>query len=138
MSEAAGWAAGLMLLGLIVGSFVGALVVRWPQGRSVVTGRSRCDACDRPLRARDMVPLLSFALLRGRCRDCGGAIDRQHPAIEAIGGAIGLAAGWAVGGPWAVAGAAFGWLLLALGALDLAALWLPNRLVALLAREGAK
>lgn len=136
MGDAAGWAIGLGALGLIVGSFVGALVVRWPQGLSVVSGRSRCDSCGAVLRPRDLVPVLSFVALRGRCRDCGDPIDRRHLAVEAIGALIGAMAGFVVAGPQAVAGALFGWLLLALGALDLTAFWLPDRLVAVLALTG--
>jgi leader peptidase (prepilin peptidase)/N-methyltransferase len=136
VTEALGWPIGLALAGLVFGSFIGALVVRWPQGCSVMRGRSRCDGCGRVLRARDLVPVLSFVRLRGRCRDCGAAIDRRQLATEGLAAAIGLAAGLVAPGLAGVAGAVFGWLLLALGALDLAALWLPDRLVGLLAAAG--
>lgn len=130
------WAFLLGLLGAIAGSFVAALSIRWPAGRSVMRGRSTCDACGRTLRARDLVPVASMLLLRGRCRDCGALIDRRHLAIELIGIGVGAAAGMTSPGLGGAAGAAFGWLLLALGALDLAALWLPDRLTAILALGG--
>lgn len=130
------WSVGLAVLGAIVGSFVAALVVRWPQGRSVMRGRSECDACGHVLRAVDLVPLLSALALRGRCRDCGARIGVVHWRIELVGLAIGAAVGAVVQSPEAIAGAVFGWLLLALAALDIVAFWLPDRLTGLLAVAG--
>jgi leader peptidase (prepilin peptidase)/N-methyltransferase len=124
------------VLGAIVGSFIAALVVRWTEDRSVMRGRSACDACGRVLRPWELVPLLSALALRGRCRGCGAAIDPVHWRIEAAALAIGGAAGWVAAGPVALAGAVFGWLLLALGALDWRAFWLPDRLTGLLAAGG--
>ena len=136
MSEAAFWAASLGVLGAIVGSFVAALVTRWPDGRSVMQGRSACDGCGRTLRAVDLVPLLSALVLRGRCRSCRATISPVHWWIELAGLTIGVAAGLVVPGPVGVAGAVFGWLLLALASLDLVAFWLPDRLTLLLAATG--
>lgn len=130
------WAAGLGVLGAIIGSFVAALAIRWPQGRSVMHGRSACDGCGRTLTGVDLVPLLSALALRGRCRTCGAAIDPLHWRVEAAGLVIGLVAGAVAPGLEGVAGAVFGWLLLALAALDLVAFWLPDRLTALLALGG--
>jgi len=136
MREALAWPVMLGVLGAIIGSFIAALVIRWPEGRSVVGGRSACDACGHVLRARDLVPIASALVLRGRCRDCGAPIDPRHPAIEVAALAIGAAAGAVVQGPEAMAGAVFGWLLLALAALDVEALWLPNRITGTLAAAG--
>lgn len=126
----------LALLGAIVGSFLATLVVRWPVGRSVVRGRSGCDGCARPLRAWELVPLVSWAAVRRRCGACGGRIDPAHPAVElacvVVGASAGLAAPW----PQAAMGAVFGWLLVALAALDLRHWWLPDRLTATLALAG--
>lgn len=126
----------LGLLGAVWGSFAGALAVRWPEGRSVARGRSACDACGRTLRAWELVPLLSGAALRWRCRTCGAPIDPVQPILEAGGVLVGVSAGLVADGWRAGAGAAFGWLLLALAALDWRALWLPDRLVAPLALGG--
>jgi len=129
----AAWPVALGLLGAIFGSFIAALVIRWPQGRSVTRGRSACDACGRTLTARELVPVVSFAAQRGRCRGCDARIDPLHWWIEGAGLAIGTAAGAVAPGWLGVSGAVFGWLLLALAALDVMAFWLPDRLTAALA-----
>ncbi|MGU3390680.1 prepilin peptidase [Sphingomonas sp. M1A8_2b] len=136
MTEAAVWAVLLGVLGAIIGSFVAALVMRWPEGRSVIRGRSACDACGRTLRAADLVPLLSALVLRGRCRGCRAPISPVHWRIELAGLVIGATAGYVAPGPIGIAGAVFGWLLLALASLDLVAFWLPDRLTSLLALAG--
>ena len=130
------WGAALAGLGLIAGSFIAALVKRWPEGRSVLRGRSECDACGVTLGARDLVPLVSALALRGRCRECGAAIDPVHRQIEMAGALVGAAAGLASAGPEAIAGAVFGWVLLALAALDLRYWWLPDRLTGTLSLAG--
>lgn len=130
------WPVLLGIFGAVIGSFVATLVIRWPQGRSVLRGRSRCDGCDAVLAPRDLVPLVSGVLARGRCRRCGSAIDRLHWRIEALALAIGVTAGLAVPGPAALAGAVFGWLLLALAALDVTEFWLPDALTLTLALAG--
>jgi leader peptidase (prepilin peptidase)/N-methyltransferase len=136
MPEPLAWAIGLGMLGAIAGSFVAALVVRWPEGRSVMRGRSACDGCGRTLTAAELVPLLSAWASGGRCRTCGGAIDPVHGGIEAVAVAVGAIAGWVAPGMAGAAGALFGWLLVALAVLDWRHFWLPDRLVATLALAG--
>lgn len=136
MSPAWAWPLGLGVLGAIFGSFIAALVIRWPEGRSVLAGRSVCDACGRTLGPTELVPLASALWLRGRCRTCRAPIDPRHWQIELAAAAIGVLAGIAVPGPVGLAGAIFGWLLLALAALDIAAFWLPDLLTAALALAG--
>jgi leader peptidase (prepilin peptidase)/N-methyltransferase len=130
------WPAALGGLGLIFGSFIATVALRWPEGRSALRGRSQCDSCHKALRAHELVPLFSFALQRGRCRACGSTIHPGHLAVEIAAMLVGIAAGLVAPGWHGVAGAVFGWLLLALAALDLAAFWLPNVLTALLALAG--
>jgi leader peptidase (prepilin peptidase)/N-methyltransferase len=67
---------------LALGSFLNVVAARLPQGRSIVKPRSSCMHCGIEIRARDNIPVLSYALLRGRCRDCGAAIGRRYPAVE--------------------------------------------------------
>ena len=123
-----GWTAFGFVLGAIVGSFLAAILVRWPSGRSVVRGRSQCDSCGASLGARDLVPILSYFLVRGRCRKCGAEIDRKHLAAEAGAALIGLTAILAHPLPVAVFTALFGWWLFLLAALDVEHHWLPDRL----------
>lgn len=131
-----GWAMLLGVLGLVFGSYIATLAIRWPEGRAIGRGRSECDSCGKGLKVGELVPVLSYLLQRGRCRGCGAAIRMSHLLTELIGCAIGVAAA-GVSPDWAgAAGAAFGWLLLALAALDVAALWLPNGLTATLAGAG--
>ena len=130
------WPVALGLLGAVLGSFIATLVIRWPQERSVVHGRSHCDACDAVLGPRDLIPLLSFLLSQGRCRHCKAAIDPGHWQIELAALGIGAVAGLVVPGPAALAGAVFGWLLLALAALDITDFWLPDPLTLTLALAG--
>lgn len=130
------WPAGLGLLGAIFGSFIATLAIRWPQGRSVSRGRSACDGCGTVLRPHELVPLASYALQRGRCRSCGGRIAPGHFLVELLGLSGGVVAGVAAPGVEGVAGAVFGWLLLTLAALDLAAFWLPNLVTGALAVTG--
>jgi leader peptidase (prepilin peptidase) / N-methyltransferase len=130
------WPAGLAGLGLVIGSFAATVALRWPEGRSVAAGRSRCDDCARVLGPAELVPLLSYAVQGGRCRGCDEPIASLHPAMELGGLAVGLAAGLAAPGWPGAAGALFGWLLLTLAAIDLRAFWLPDRLTAALAVLG--
>jgi len=127
------WPVLLGMLGAVFGSFIATVAIRWPVGRSVSVGRSACDGCGRTLSAWELVPLLSFAILRGRCRTCGTRIAPGHVVTELLGAGIGVVAGLIAPGGEGVAGAACGWLLLALGAIDLAAFWLPDVLTASLA-----
>jgi len=130
LSGAAGVGAGL-----IVGSFIATLVLRWPEERSL-GGRSACDACRRRLRPTELVPVLSYVASRGRCRTCGASIDPTHLFVELLSGVVGAVALALLAGPLGIAGALFGWQLIALAALDLRHFWLPDRLTALLAATG--
>lgn len=70
------------VFGLLFGSFLNVCIRRLPLDESIVTPRSHCPACKHPLAASDNIPLLSYALLRGRCRHCNAAIGWQYPAVE--------------------------------------------------------
>jgi leader peptidase (prepilin peptidase)/N-methyltransferase len=130
------WPVALGVLGAVIGSFLATLVIRWPQERSVLSGRSHCDGCDALLGPRDLIPLVSAALARGRCRHCAAPIDPRHWQIELAALGIGVVAGLVVPGPAALAGSVFGWLLLTLAALDVTEFWLPDRLTLILALAG--
>lgn len=83
-------AVAALLFGLLIGSFLNVLVHRLPRGESIVTPGSHCPACGAPVRARDNVPVLSWILLRGRCRDCRAPISLRYPALELANGLLWL------------------------------------------------
>lgn len=70
------------VLGLLIGSFLNVVVWRVPRGESIISPPSHCPSCDRPIRPRDNVPVLSWLWLRGRCRDCGVHISGRYPGVE--------------------------------------------------------
>ncbi|MBO1740302.1 prepilin peptidase [Leifsonia sp. TF02-11] len=74
------------VFGLLIGSFLNVVAYRVPAGMSIVTPRSACPECGSQIRARDNVPVLSWLLLRGRCRDCAGTISARYPLVEAVTG----------------------------------------------------
>ncbi len=122
----AGWAA---LSGATVGSFLNVVIARLPAGQSVVTPRSRCPRCETPIAWYDNLPVLSWFLLRARCRACHQPISIRYPLVELAGGL----AGWLAlerNGPTLRALAEFTLvaLLLALAAIDLDTWLLPHRL----------
>lgn len=71
------------LLGAAIGSFLNVVVYRVPRGLSVVAPRSACPGCGTEIAARDNVPVLSWVLLRGRCRTCAAPISSRYPLVEA-------------------------------------------------------
>lgn len=78
------------LLGLVVGSFLNVCIYRIPRRESIVYPSSHCPTCRQPIKPYDNLPLLSYLLLRGRCRSCGSRIHYRYPLVEAAGG-IGFA-----------------------------------------------
>src|SRR2546423_7712224 len=74
--------------GALIGSFLNVVVYRLPLGQSLVKPRSRCTKCDTPVAPRDNVPVLSWLLLRGRCRHCGHRISARYPAVELLAAAV--------------------------------------------------
>jgi leader peptidase (prepilin peptidase)/N-methyltransferase len=71
------------LLGAIIGSFLNVVAHRLPRGESLATPGSRCPGCGTPVRPYDNVPVLSWLVLRGRCRDCDAPISARYPLVEA-------------------------------------------------------
>lgn len=107
-----------LLAAPLIGSFLGVVVVRLPGGRPVLLGRSACDHCDTPLGWRDLVPLVSGLLSRGRCRHCGASVGLFYPAMEIaalvpVAWAATVLSGWRL-----LAGAVLGWILLAIVVTD--------------------
>lgn len=76
------------LFGLVVGSFLNVCIVRIPEGQSIVFPPSRCPRCREPIRWYDNIPVVSFFLLRGRCRACGLPISLRYPLVEFLSGLL--------------------------------------------------
>ena len=121
------WVIAGVGLGLIAGSFIATLVVRWPENRRV-GGRSACDACGEQLRWFELIPLSSYILAGGRCRRCGTSIGPVHPIAEALCALVGALAFCLCPGIDGAFAALAGWLLVALALIDLRAFWLPDAL----------
>jgi leader peptidase (prepilin peptidase) / N-methyltransferase len=126
------------VVGALIGSFLNVVVHRVPLGESLVSPGSRCPACGEPVRPYDNIPVVSWLLLRGRCRSCRARISPRYPLVELLTAAV-FAAVVAVNGfdddlllelPFAAA-------LIALAAIDLDHRLLPNRIVYPLAAWGA-
>jgi leader peptidase (prepilin peptidase)/N-methyltransferase len=118
------------VLGLMVGSFLNVVIHRVPKDESIVTPRSHCPNCDTELANRDNIPVVSWLVLRGKCRTCGNPISPRYPIVEAI-----------TGGLFAAMAARFGFdealpaylvltaFLVALSGIDLDTFLLPKKLV---------
>ena len=89
--------AAAAILGLIFGSFAAATAYRIPRHEPVSKGRSRCPKCGSTIRAVDNVPVVSYLILRGRCRNCGQPISARYPIIELVTGALFALAAWKFG-----------------------------------------
>jgi leader peptidase (prepilin peptidase)/N-methyltransferase len=74
--------------GLIIGSFLNVVAYRLPRGESLAHPPSRCPSCGAPVKPYDNIPVLSWLLLRGRCRACGASISARYPIVEALTGAL--------------------------------------------------
>ena len=85
------------IYGAMIGSFLNVCVYRLPRDESVVRPRSRCPGCGAPIAWYDNLPVLSWLILRGRCRRCGTGISVQYPVIELLVGLVWAAAVWREG-----------------------------------------
>jgi len=115
-----------VLVSPFIGSFLGVLIQRLPDGHDVVATRSHCNACHRTLGPADLIPVVSYLAARGRCRHCGAPIGRFHLLVEL---AALLVAIWAVAvddGMRSWADCALGWTLLALAWVDARHMILPD------------
>jgi leader peptidase (prepilin peptidase)/N-methyltransferase len=123
-------AAIALLPGLAIGSFLNVVAARIPLRRSIVTPGSACMACGSALAWYDNIPLMSFAVLRGRCRHCGEDIPWRYPLVEATTALLVAGCVLRFGATWdAAVGAAFCACLVAVSATDLERRIIPNGIV---------
>jgi len=125
------------LLGAAVGSFLNVVAYRLPRGESLISPGSRCPSCDTPIGPWDNVPVLSWLLLRGRCRSCGEGISSRYPLVEALTAAVFVAVALARGVDLdLVLELPFVAALIALAAIDLERHVIPNKILLPLAIYG--
>jgi len=118
------------LFGLMVGSFLNVVIHRVPRKESVVHPRSRCPGCGTQLAERDNVPVLSWVVLRGKCRSCGMRISARYPLVELLTAALFVGVGARFGADWAVpAFLVFTACLLSVAAVDIEHFIVPNRIL---------
>jgi leader peptidase (prepilin peptidase)/N-methyltransferase len=123
-------AVGTGLLGLLIGSFVNVVAHRVPAGASIVRPRSSCPACGHTIRPRDNLPVLSWFLLGGRCRDCGASISLRYPLVEGVTALLFAATVVVVGVRWVLpAYLWFAGVTLVLLLTDLDHQRIPNRIL---------
>ncbi len=117
----------VFFIGASIGSFLNVCILRWPAEESVVRPRSRCPRCGNTLAWFDNVPVVSWVVLRARCRNCGLPISPMYPLVEAATGAIWVAAFAAAGpGLLAVRLAVFASILLGIAVTDLRSYVIPD------------
>jgi leader peptidase (prepilin peptidase)/N-methyltransferase len=127
----------LGVFGLLFGSFANVVIWRLPRGESLSHPASHCPKCGHGIRWYDNIPVVSWLLLRGRCRHCAGPISWRYPAVELLSAGLWLLAGIAFGWSWQTAWAvALFYLLMILAFIDLDLRRLPNPIVLLLAGIG--
>ena len=90
----------IFIVGLVFGSFLNVCISRIPRGVSIVAPGSHCPLCARPIAPRDNVPVLSWLLLRGKCRGCGGPISLRYPVVELLTAILFLACYASLGLGW--------------------------------------
>ncbi|MBV8303130.1 MAG: prepilin peptidase, partial [Acidimicrobiia bacterium] len=118
------------LVGLAVGSFLNVVIYRVPRKESVVRPRSHCPGCGTQLAERDNIPVLSWLILRGRCRTCGEPISVRYPLLELLTGALFVGAALRFGLDWVLpAYLVFFASLVAITFIDLEHYIIPNRVL---------
>jgi leader peptidase (prepilin peptidase)/N-methyltransferase len=118
------------VFGLAVGSFLNVVIWRVPRRESIVSPPSHCPSCDTPISPRDNIPVLSWLLLRGRCRHCGTSISVRYPFVEALTAVLFAAVGARFSDSWALpAYLLLTAALIALSAIDLDTMLIPSRIL---------
>lgn len=120
---------GLAVLGLLFGSFANVVIYRVPAGQSVVRPPSACPKCATELGVLDNIPVLSWLLLRGRCRACSARISARYPVVELLTAGLFALVGSRIEGINLVAYLPLVWVLVVLAFIDLDHKLLPNKIV---------
>lgn len=121
----------VFIVGACIGSFVNVIALRLPAGQSFVHGRSACPHCGADIRPLDLVPILGYIVVKGRCRSCRGKISVRYPLVEIASGAIFILCFWWWQGSFlmAVNSCLLAALLLLVFLIDLDTMTIPNAVV---------
>lgn len=120
----------IFLLGLSIGSFLNVVIYRVPRGESIVFGRSHCTSCGVTIGALDLIPVVSYLLLKGKCRNCQNTISPRYGAVELSTGLLFVLTFVRMGvTPMAVVGVLFAALLIAVSVIDWDTMTIPDGLV---------
>lgn len=131
------WYVLAFVFGLAFGSFANVVVWRFPRGESLSSPGSHCPSCGRPIRWRDNIPVVSWLVLRARCRDCAAPIHWRYPAIELLTAVLWVLAVYEYGAtPRAIMAVVMFYLLVILTFIDLDLRRLPNAIVGTLGIVG--
>lgn len=118
------------LFGLVIGSFLNVVIYRLPARHSLSHPGSRCPACGTPIRPVDNIPILSWLILRGRCRTCSAPISPRYPIVELLTGGLFVAGAWRLGSHAELAAyCAFFAFMVVLSGIDIDHHLLPSRVI---------
>lgn len=121
--------AGVALLGLIIGSFLNVVIYRLPIQLNLCWPRSNCPLCHHPISILENIPILSYLVLRGRCRACHRRISWRYPFVEGLTAILTVLVVWSLGAKWqAIFALFFVWELIALTFIDFDKQILPDAL----------
>ena len=118
------------VFGLVIGSFIGVVVDRLPRQESIVSPPSHCVACSAPVRAYDNIPVVSYVVLRGRCRACGARIPPRDALLELGIGILFVLLAWRLTSAWALpAYCVLAAAVVGISAIDVEHMRIPSTLV---------
>lgn len=110
----------VFIFGLIIGSFLNVCISRIPKGVSIINPRSRCPECLAPISFYDNIPLISYLVLRGRCRHCGVSIPFRYPLVELLTAVITalFVFKWRANIPWLIVSLSAAYILVTVSLID--------------------
>jgi leader peptidase (prepilin peptidase)/N-methyltransferase len=121
-------AVSLFAMGAILGSFLNVLIYRLPRGESIVRPPSACPECGRRITPRDNIPIVSYLILRGRCRHCKAVISSRYPVVELLAGLVPVLLLWRYGlGREALVLCLLSYVLIVVSFIDLDLRIIPDR-----------
>lgn len=121
-------AVSLFAMGAILGSFLNVIIYRLPRGESIVRPPSACPECGRRITPRDNVPIVSYLILRGRCRHCKAVISSRYPVVELLAGLVPVLLLWRYGlGREALVLCVLSYVLIIVSFIDLDLRIIPDR-----------